>query len=88
MVKDQRLEFVGKMTGDFVFAVRNKCLEKRRGVQNLSSVDIAGGSIGAHMAGRACRYLEVLTGEKVRFLLGTAEHLIFQYIFRTNDIFL
>lgn len=78
MVKSRRLEFVAKIAGDLVLAVRKKCLEKGdTGIRNMSHVEIVGLCFGAHIGGRACRYLYMMTKTKVKLLLGTTKHYIF-----------
>jgi dienelactone hydrolase len=60
MVSEYRLEYAAKVARDLVL---------RLGV-NLSRVDVTGFSVGAHIAGRTCQYLQRKTGHTVRLLLG------------------
>ncbi|XP_031617380.1 uncharacterized protein LOC116337153 isoform X2 [Contarinia nasturtii] len=72
MVKTRRLEYVAKLGRNLVLDVIQKCITSKRQqcLRSLSQVDVSGWSLGAHIAGLTCQYLNTKIDGKVRLLLA------------------
>lgn len=79
LATERHLVTVAKRAGDLVLGVHQECLATNVNgcLRDMSQVVAVGFKMGAHIAGKACKYLKRKTGDKVEKLIGKFINMIF-----------